>query len=123
MGLIFAGIGITVLVFLWGQPSGGFGAPPLFFRVFGSLIALAFVVVGGGSGLMILTGRRPPTRFGRSLLNRARRAARRREKPPSQSAYACPRCGAPLADGADVSPHGDVKCTYCNCWFNVHNEG
>ena len=34
--------------------------------------------------------------------------------------YECTRCGAPLQDRADVSPSGDVKCQYCDAWFNVH---
>ena len=46
-GLIFAGIGLTVIVFLWGALRDGFGSPPLFFRVFGTFIALAFVAFGG----------------------------------------------------------------------------
>ena len=32
VGLIFAGIGITVLVFMWGMSFGEFGSPSLFFR-------------------------------------------------------------------------------------------
>ncbi len=46
MAIIPFGIGMTVLIFLWSAPFGEFGSPPLFFRVFGSFIALAFVLTG-----------------------------------------------------------------------------
>ena len=38
-GIVFGGIGISVIGFLW--TVSGFGEPPFFFKVFGSLIALA----------------------------------------------------------------------------------
>lgn len=119
-GLIFAGIGIAVLVFLWSRPFGQFGAPPLVFRIIGSFIALAFVTMGAGMAVSLLARRRG----GPSISEALRSAMRPRDhdRPPSSSrpAYTCPHCGAPLADGADVSPHGDVKCSFCNSWFNVH---
>ncbi len=34
--------------------------------------------------------------------------------------YACPHCGAPIESGADVSPHGDSRCGFCDSWFNIH---
>ena len=37
--------------------------------------------------------------------------------------YDCPNCGAALGKEADVSPSGDVKCGYCERWFNIHSEG
>ena len=45
---VFGLIGVTVIVFLWSQPFGEFGSPPLFFRIFGSLIASVFILVGFG---------------------------------------------------------------------------
>ncbi len=36
--------------------------------------------------------------------------------------YTCQHCGAPLGEGVEVSPHGDVKCNYCNTWFNIHGK-
>jgi DNA-directed RNA polymerase subunit RPC12/RpoP len=36
--------------------------------------------------------------------------------------YECDHCGAKLDKNADVSPSGDVKCTYCNKWFNIHRN-
>ena len=35
--------------------------------------------------------------------------------------YVCPHCGGKLTR-ADVSPLGDVKCTFCGAWFNVHGK-
>ena len=115
-GFVFFAIGCTVLIFLWSQPSGGFGSPPLFFRVVGSLISLAFVAMGGGVCFSALTGRGPGARFQQSLGQRFGGAA------GSGRSYECPRCGAPLSEGADVSPSGDVRCTFCNAWFNVHGR-
>lgn len=37
--------------------------------------------------------------------------------------YDCVRCGAALSKNADVSPSGDIKCQYCNKWFNIHRSG
>ena len=122
-GLIFLGIGLTVIGFLWGAPFGAFGSPPLFFRIVGSLIALAFVTMGGGTAYAAISGK-PQKQLMRGL------AARRREqtestdetRPPQSGSlgYSCDNCGAPLDSSADVSPRGDVKCAHCNRWFNVH---
>ncbi|MCA9081995.1 MAG: hypothetical protein KDA58_15645, partial [Planctomycetaceae bacterium] len=48
IGIVPLGIGITVIVFLWSQPFGEFHSPPLFFRIFGSFVALFFCLIGGG---------------------------------------------------------------------------
>jgi predicted RNA-binding Zn-ribbon protein involved in translation (DUF1610 family) len=37
--------------------------------------------------------------------------------------YDCPNCGEALGKEADVLPSGDVKCGYCERWFNIHSEG
>lgn len=123
VGLIFAGIGVTVLVFLWIQPFGGFGSPPLFFRIFGSFIALAFVVMGGASALGILTGRGLGGSSVESMAQSLQEAMDEDDDALGSGAgYTCTQCGAPLSEQADVSPHGDTKCKYCNCWFNVHGK-
>ena len=53
-GITFGGIGLAVIGFLWTQ--SGFGEPPTFFKIFGTLIALPFIAFGamfliGGLGL------------------------------------------------------------------------
>lgn len=108
-GFVFGGIGVTVIGFLW--TAQGFGAPPLFFKIFGSFIALAFVAIGGTLFFSALKGQ--PTPSDTSLA------------PPtsplgSGAGYTCPACGARLGADADVSPKGDVKCGYCRKWFNIH---
>jgi DNA-directed RNA polymerase subunit RPC12/RpoP len=121
MGFIFAGIGVTVLIFVWSESD--FGGPPLFFRVFASFIALAFIIVGGSTFIGSL--------IGITTLNKTTNSFQ--ENPGNQSdadepvqdttvSYTCSRCGAPLGQGVEVSPHGDVKCGYCNAWFNIHNS-
>jgi len=112
-GFAFAGIGVTLIVWLWSMPFGEFGSPPLVFRIFGSFIAIVFVAVGGSAAYSAVTA------AGRTEANSADvpRAVNSGANPPAP--YVCPHCGAPLADGADVSPLGDVKCTFCSSWFNV----
>lgn len=129
-GLIFFGIGLTVIISLWAEPFGGFGSPPLFFRVVGSFIALAFVTMGGTVAYGALFGSLPdPARHlpGRSPFDETatERSTGDDAASPAQrpvAGYVCPQCGAPLSDDADVSPHGDVKCTYCDRWFNIHGR-
>jgi hypothetical protein len=119
IGIVPLGIGLTVIGFLWGTPFNSFHSPPLFFRIFGSFIALAFVMVGGA----ILFGKHSP----RQHLDQLGRSPDPRppgDQPrPSVPAggYTCSNCSAPLGKGADVSPHGDVKCAHCGKWFNVHH--
>lgn len=36
--------------------------------------------------------------------------------------YGCKNCDAKLEKNADVSPNGDVKCKYCNKWFNINSQ-
>jgi hypothetical protein len=124
MGLIFAGIGITTLAFLWGMPFGEFGSPPLFFRVFASFIALSFVIMGGAAFYGIIIGKNISGNFPASIAedgepDEDQPDDSRQNTPP---AYTCPKCGAPLAEGAEVSPHGDIRCGYCNAWFNIHGK-
>ncbi len=109
-GFAFGGIGLTVLGFLWGHR--GFGEPPLFFKLFGSFIALVFVAVGGAAFFAALKGAPPSAGKAGS--------AGRDAQTGEDSRYKCPACGAGLGEGADVSPKGDVKCGYCRQWFNIH---
>ncbi|MFT7620024.1 MAG: DNA-directed RNA polymerase subunit RPC12/RpoP [Planctomycetota bacterium] len=53
------------------------------------------------------------------VLDRAKKAEAE-ESAPKKVGYNCSNCGAGLPPGADVSPSGDVKCTYCNMWFSIH---
>ena len=114
-GFIFGGIGLTVLIFLWGTPFDEFGSPPLVFRIFGSFIAIGFVAFGGTMAFAALRG---PS-FMAPLVSSKDGA-----DPPSGTPgkYRCPNCGAPLGEGADVSPMGDVKCPFCKSWFNIHSQ-
>lgn len=124
MGIVPLGIGVTVLGFLWSQPFGGFHSPPLFFRVFGSFIALGFVLQG-----LVLLFASPEKHLGRmrSMMERMRHQLPEdlagTNEPLAGGTYGCPNCGAPLGDDADVSPSGDVKCPHCARWFNIHRRG
>jgi len=119
MGIAFGGIGLALLIFLWGSPFGKFGSPPLFFRVFGSFFGLVFCSVGVATVMGLIRGKRAQEDT----------ASFTRERGPSErdassrpGSYSCHRCGAPMDPGTEVSPRGDVKCRYCNSWFNIHEE-
>ena len=129
-GIIPLGIGLTVLGFLWGSPFGHFGSPPLFFRVFGSFIALGFVMFGG---VMIASGSLIKSQGGqlRDMVQDLTEAAHSGvaqsnhsasdPEPEQKVGYDCPNCGAALGEDCDVSPSGDAKCQFCKRWFNIHN--
>lgn len=107
-GAVFAGIGLTVIGGMWLAPFDSFHSPPLFFRIFASLIAIAFVAMGGGIAVAAWSGKLQP-RVGTDSLS-----------PTASAGYTCPQCGASLGQKADVSPMGDVKCSFCQRWFNIH---
>ncbi|MFT7679401.1 MAG: hypothetical protein ACI8QC_003402 [Planctomycetota bacterium] len=111
---VFGLIGVLVIVSLWTME--GFGAPPLFFKLFGTLIASVFCLTGFGAAI------HGPDRLnsGRPGEGRRRGKRNRRSAPSSAGGYTCPHCQGGLESGADVSPSGDVKCTFCDRWFNIH---
>lgn len=123
-GTCFGGVGLAVLsmnLFSWGS----FHSPPVFFRIFGICMSIPFIAVGGTLVVAAITGKKPKA-FGQNLrdrashlLDQADRASRREATAERRASYACPHCGAPLGDGADISPSGDVKCDHCRAWFNV----
>lgn len=127
-GIIPLGIGLTVLYSLWFSGSG-FGSPPLFFRVCGSFVALGFVMFGVAAfsaGGMLNHDRL--TDLAQKMHQRQRRQrngsgeSTETGQKTGDRGYGCPKCGAELSDGADVSPSGDVKCAYCRRWFNIHRQ-
>jgi hypothetical protein len=125
-----AGIGLTVLFALWG---GAFGFAPFIFKVFGSFVACFFIM--GGVGIYKTAEKLgDPRRMAQTLQemqkeltgNQPERGSSSGETAESSSSkvgYDCPNCGASLGKEADVSPSGDVKCGYCERWFNIHSEG
>lgn len=133
MAIIPFGIGMTVLIFLWSAPFGAFHSPPLFFRVFGSFIALAFVMTG--VGIFVGAGKIGDPRLMAEKLKEMQKelaadhpeagstSSETTETDKPKVGYDCPNCGAALGKEADVSPSGDVKCGYCERWFNIHSEG
>ncbi len=109
---LFGFIGLTVLIFLWSSSSDGFGAPPLIFKLVGSFIALGFMCMGFGLPITAILHR------GRAeSAEEADDATTGAARPPA--GYRCPHCGAGLSE-QEVSPGGDVKCSYCHKWWNIH---
>lgn len=111
---VFGFIGIAVLVFVW-SPTDPFHTPPLFFRVFASFIACAFMLLGFGLPLSAIVRAR---RHGGSIAGHDP-ASSGPAAPSSGAGYACPNCGAGLGQGQEVSPGGDAKCGYCHRWWNI----
>lgn len=117
-GFAFAAIGISVLAFLWLTPFNQFGSPPLFFRIFGSFIAICFVAMGATMFIGGIVGKLPMSK----VLSRSLTQGQVDDAPtgPTGTGYSCPKCGAQLGAKVEVSPLGDVKCQYCHQWFNIH---
>lgn len=123
VGLIFAGIGIAVLFFMWAMPFGEFGSPPLFFRIFASLISMMFVVIGGAVSLgSIFASKKGGLPQSINQFDEQQQTSAEQSELKSPPIYTCTRCGAPLGEGVQVSPHGDVKCAYCSAWFNIYGK-
>jgi hypothetical protein len=123
-GFVFAGIGLTVIGFMW-FGSDGFGSPPAFFKIIASFIALAFIAMGGSIAISAIVGGGMLSRHGQAIeeaMQRAKARSTAPASPPSAVGYACPHCGGTLGEKADVSPMGDTKCAFCGRWFNVHRR-
>ncbi|QDT52132.1 hypothetical protein Pan44_01410 [Caulifigura coniformis] len=134
IGIVPLGIGLSALMFAWSSEFGGGFGVPIFFRLFFSFIALAFVMAGAGTLFAGLKGGAHSGLINRALDLQQQLQAEMRARgmtPPidqettneprmSSEGYLCPSCNAPIGSRADVSPHGDVKCQHCGRWFNVH---
>lgn len=105
---MFGFIGLAVLIFVW---SGDRDFPPLIFKVFASFIAIAFMAMGFGVPFTALKA----SKFLSEIPEAGDSSA-----PPVQG-YKCPHCGAGLGK-QEVSPSGDVKCSYCQKWWNIHRS-
>ncbi|MEO6436666.1 MAG: hypothetical protein ABIP55_13020 [Tepidisphaeraceae bacterium] len=128
-GLVFFGIGVTVIGFMW-FGDDGFGSPPVFVKVFASFIALGFIAMGGTLAASAFFGAGMLNKHGATIGEAMKRAkqtqadTRATDKSPSASpgSYACPQCGAAIGEKPDVSPMGDTRCAFCGRWFNVHGR-
>ena len=108
---IFGVIGLTVIISMWSAPFNTFGSPPLFFRIFASLIGLAFIAFGFGVA------------FSKSINNPAEtisKLGQQIRRTSGSKKYKCPHCSGGI-ENQEVSPSGDVKCEYCGKWYNIHH--
>src|SRR5688572_23189796 len=124
-GCVFAGIGVTVIYSMWFGEMGE--DAPTFIKMFASFIALAFVAMGGtlAIGSIFGGGMMGNTQAMIDQMQKLQSAHGAKEsKPPVTTGpgnYICPSCAATITR-ADVSPLGDVKCTFCRSWFNIHGK-
>lgn len=116
---IFGFIGLTLLIFLWFGSDSDFGRPPLIARLIGSFVAIGFMAMGFGMPISAILA-----------WSRGEIAAEGESGPdtvegakPAPVGYRCPHCAAGLGSKQEVSPSGDVKCGYCNKWWNIHRAG
>lgn len=103
---MFGFIGLALLIFLWSDSSD---FPPLIVKLVASCIAIAFMAMGFGMPITALLARNT---FNENETPKAAPTA-------EAEGYKCPNCGAGLG-GQEVSPSGDVKCSYCHKWWNIH---
>jgi hypothetical protein len=116
---IFGFIGLTLLIFLWFGSDRDFGRPPLIARLIGSFVALGFMAMGFGMPITaILAWAR-----GETSGETGNGVAAPRVSTGGPDGYRCPHCAAGLGSAQEVSPSGDVKCSYCNKWWNIHRSG
>ena len=93
---------------------------PIFMKLFGVFICLPFI----GVGLALIFGKAPSA--SEQLAALQKQVDETRTIPPlgagtpvAPGKLKCPNCGSSPGT-AEVSPHGDVKCDHCSCWYNVH---
>ncbi len=110
---IFGFIGLSLIIWLW--TADGFGAPPTIFKIFGSFIALGFMAMGFGVSASALLNK------GKLMSPTTGNPSSTPTKKPAPGTYDCPNCGANVGD-VEVSPSGDLKCSYCNEWWNIHRR-
>lgn len=103
---MFGFIGLALLIFVWSQ-AGDF--PPLIFKLVASFIAIAFMAMGFGAPITMLKVRSESSSTNPPEIPTG---------PPAKG-YKCPNCGAGLG-AQEVSPGGDVKCSHCQQWWNIH---
>jgi hypothetical protein len=113
MSLVPIGVGLTVLGFVWFS-TDAFGGPPLFFKIFGSFVALGFVGFGAIPLMGAIYGGSAAAGWKQSLDD-----TRAANQSAAAKNFVCPHCSAPLANLADVSSAGDVQCSFCHGWFNT----
>lgn len=142
VGLGILSIGIVVLGFVWVTPG-----IPFRVRIFGSVVAIIFGIgAGGGTICAAIAGDGEDNRVDGSVnddfdedvfeydvegdefvddefVEEFDPGTMFVERTASKSDnYSCDACGTLLASQADVSPHGDVKCSQCGRWFNIHGK-
>jgi hypothetical protein len=116
---IFGFIGLTLLIFLWFGSGDGFGDPPLIFKLVGSFISLGFMAMGFGMPITAILA----WSKGEIVAEEEAGVETADGAKASPAGYRCPHCAAGLGAQQEVSPSGDVKCGYCNKWWNIHRPG
>jgi len=98
----------------------------IFLVVFGAIIFRLFSGRGTVDRVMDLAEEQVRRNHEQRFGSRRRLHAPEESSPlPSQGEgggamdFQCDHCGATADGPIDISPSGDVRCTYCGKWFNV----
>ncbi|MCF7974246.1 MAG: hypothetical protein K9N55_10555 [Phycisphaerae bacterium] len=105
----FLGVPIAMISMLWSHD--GFGGPPIAMKIAGSLICGA---VGFAGLFMMFTAIFGKAASRHNAVNRSQLTTSKTHE------YKCTNCGAGIGVDSDISPSGDIKCQFCNSWFNVN---
>jgi len=123
-GFAFAGCGIAVLRMLWLPPANRFDLFDVVSKIIFSISALVFFLAFGVVLLFLAIFCKfgPATRADFDKFNQTEAEGLPNDSaaPSSPVNYSCSHCGATLMNQADVLPLGDVKCSFCHKWFNIH---
>ncbi len=90
------------------------------FGAFGLIFLLPFIVVP----IVIVVSAIRMSSFQRNVFRRigdeqSTRITNMKKPNKHYIKTSCDHCGAKCIDSSDISPSGDLRCSYCNQWFNV----
>lgn len=100
-----------------GLPDSSLSGAPAFFKLMGSLVAFGFII---GSAVMLRVIWSRKLKVGPAAMHGSISPAPAEGNSSQQGLdLQCDHCGAGLEVSTEISPSGDVKCSYCKRWFNV----
>ena len=109
-GIPFLGGGLAMLFMLWGNDSN---FPPLPMKLFGSFVCIPVAAAGGFIIYSAFFGKDHSVKAPQNTSNTSQKTAVNNDR------LNCYQCGAAVGKDTEISPSGDVKCEYCDSWFNV----
>ena len=109
IALAFAFTSLAILCVLWALPID------LLFKIVFSIVDVPFVAIGGT--LFVLAVKIRP-----SIPTKTVETVHDSQLSSEILRLHCPQCGAPFEEDAETSSSGDVKCEFCDSWYNVYQQ-